>query len=397
MSLLKFLFILVLILFPFGELFRFDIGNNIVIKPLDGLVLLCVICWLFVRRKNNTYSFWPFLLFPLVGLVSLFINTTWLHANQFLASILYLFRWVSYVALVFVILQFDKNFKRKIAIMLFFDGLVILIFGYIQYFFYNSLGNLYYLGWDAHMHRIFSTFFDPNFTGAFYGLYGIFLAGGIQQLLARKQKRNAMLLGIVLLFTLIALFLTFSRSAILMLIVGSIVFLTLIKKKKLALLVFGAILLFGILASPKFYDENMNLFRIRSSEARIGNYEVALRVIHDRPILGVGFNSYRYTKNLYGLDHDWVNAPSHADAGVDNSFLFVLATTGIIGFAAYVWLWTSIIKKSFAVHKKNFAIGSVVVISSAFALFTSALFINSLFYVPLLLWMWVIVAIAEDV
>src|SRR5207253_2275486 len=90
------------------------------------------------------------------------------------------------------------------------------------------------------------------------------------------------------------------------------------------------ILLAFIIFSPKFYVENINYFRIHSSQARLANYSDALKIITDHPLLGVGFNTYRYAKLSYGIREGWTNAPSHADAGVDNSFFVVLFHAGSI-------------------------------------------------------------------
>ncbi len=405
MKILKFLFILLLILFPIGEILRFDVGNNIVLKPLDFVAGITVVWWMILQAQSSKfkiqnlkkhYFILPLVSFVAIGFAALVINLAWLKPQEFIVSLLYLLRFVSYAFLLPVTLQFDKIFRRKIIFILLIDGLVILILGYFQYFFFNSLKSLYYLGWDEHKHRIFSTFFDPNFTGAFYVLYLLIIAGLLYEVYRKQKQQETIALSVLLLLTLLAVFLTFSRSALLMLIVGGITFFVLIKKKKLLFFLFGAILLFGIIASPKFHDENMNLFREASSKARVANIETALRIIQDRPILGVGFNSYRYTKSLYHLQHDWVNAPSHADAGVDNSYLFVLATTGIIGFGFYLWLWIAMIKNAFVLYHKKMMIGAIIVISSIFAIFTNALFINSLFFSPLMLWLWLEVGLIEE-
>jgi O-antigen ligase len=286
-------------------------------------------------------------------------------------------RWLAYTSLLFIVLSFDNPFKEKIKFYLFIDGLVILLLGFVQYFFFSSLKSLYYLGWDEHMYRMFSVFLDPNYAGAFFVLYFIFIGN-----LIYKSNKHRRYLIIILLFTLIAIFLTFSRSALLMLIIGTSVFLFIIKRKKLILILIGSIMLFALIFSSKFYVENMNLLREASINARLANYSTALKIITDRPLLGVGFDSYRYAKEMYGIKTGWVDAPSHADAGVDNSFLFVLATTGVIGFCAYLYLWATILKKA-----------SFLVISSIIALFISALFINSLFFPPLMLWIWFILAL----
>lgn len=405
MKFLKILILLILILFPFGELLRFEMENNIVLKPLDFVVGLTVVWWIVLKVKSSklkvqslrrNYFLLPLVSFAAVGFVALLISLTWLSAKEFFVSLLYLIRFMTYALLFPIVLQLDQQFKKKITFILLIDGLIIVTFGFLQYFFYNSLQNLYYLGWDRHLHRIFSIFFDPNFAGAFFVLFLLFTGGLLVNALRKKKSKERNILTIIVFVTLFAVFLTFSRSALLMLVAGVVTFLLLINKKRLVLWLFGIILLFGIIASPQFGDENMNLFRGASSKARIGNYVIALKVFENHPIIGVGFNSYRYTKELYGFDHEWIKLPSHADAGVDNSFLFVLATTGVVGFAAYIWLWINILRRAFLIHRKKFQIGAVVVISSLFALFTGALFINSLFFAPLMLWIWLVLGLSED-
>jgi O-antigen ligase len=398
MKILRLLIILILVLFPFGELLRFDMGNNIVVKPLDVVVGAAIILALLRVRIFNVQSsiFKAVLIFTGIGLFSLLLNFTWLKPNEFLVSSFYLIRWVSYAALVPIILSFDEQFKKKLVFILFFDGLIIVLLGFLQYFFFQSLKSLYYLGWDEHMHRIFSVFFDPNFSGAFFVLFFLFLAGTVQVHLQKKEYKESKILGIILFVTLVAIFLTFSRGALLMLLAGSVTFLILINKKKLILLLLGVMVLFVAIASPKFYDENMNLFRMNSSKARIGSYATALRFIHDRPLLGVGFNSYRYAKESYGIRTGWTKAPSHADAGVDNSFLFVFVTTGIVGLLAYVWLLYLLVRRAYFLHKKKANILSIVFISSIVGLSVNALFVNSLFFPSIMLWVWMLVALMES-
>ena len=409
MKFVKIFFLLALILFPFGELLRFQITNHVAIKPIDVVVGITAMIWVasqlrpkskvkspklmgkFKRFQKHSLLF-PLSLFILIGFISLVINLIWLRGSEFLVSLLYLLRFVSYLALLPIVMQFDNAFKKTISKVLLVDGLIILLLGYLQYFFYNSLKSVYHLGWDEHMHRMVSTFFDPNFVGAFFVLYLLFV-GGIffkYQIVSIKYK---VYLGLLLFLVLIALFLTFSRASLLMFLVSMVVFFLLINKKRFIALGIALLILFGIVVSPKFYDENMNLFRIASSNARLENYGVALQVIEDHPIIGVGFNSYRYTKDLYGLNHDWVDAPSHADAGVDNSWLFVLATTGILGFAGYSWFWVRVIR-SLLKLKRSVVVAAMI--AGIVGLFIHALFINSLFFTPLLFWIWIVLGLRLD-
>jgi len=72
MLLLKILIIILLLFFPFGEIIRFDLGNNIFLKPVDvvGVVILVWTTILYLRNKSFRKSLqWYFFFFPAIGLV----------------------------------------------------------------------------------------------------------------------------------------------------------------------------------------------------------------------------------------------------------------------------------------------------------------------------------------
>lgn len=277
MGLLKKIFIFILLLFPLGELIRIDLGNGVVIKPLDIGITLLILVWLiyvFLKRKKikHSYIFIPLILFALSGFFSLTINSVNLSILEFLVSFSYLLRWVAYAGIFFVVYDFDKEFKKKISNLLIVVGSLIVGLGYAQYFLYSNLRNLFYLGWDEHMARMFSVFLDPNFAGAFFTLFFLFLIN----LFLRKKN---IIIGFLAIFTLGAVFLTFSRSALIMLIISSTLMFVLINKKKLIALLFLIIIMVLLISSRYFNIENINLFRIVSSEARLDTARKAIKVI----------------------------------------------------------------------------------------------------------------------
>lgn len=380
MSMFKKIFILVLLLFPFGEIIRIDLGNSIILKPIDIGTILIVFIWLIfkfrkrkkIKQKNILV---PVLLFTISACFSLVINYSSLSVNQFFSSLAYLVRWIFYAGVFFIVNDFDKEFKTKISGLLILVGSIIVGLGYVQYFFYSSLKEFFYLGWDEHMHRMFSVFFDPNFAGAFFALFFLFLAN-----LFFKKKNK--FIGILMLMTLGAIFLTFSRSALIMFIASSSLLFILMNKKIWIFLLLGVTFVVLAISSKYFNIENINLFRKVSSEGRIETSRNAIKIIGDQPIFGVGFNSYRYAQLRYGFRNDKAEVLSHADSGVDNSMLFVLATTGIVGFFFYGLMWIKIFKTA-----------SILVTVSIIGVLINSLFINSLFYSYIMFWLWMIIAL----
>lgn len=407
---------------------RFNLTNDVPIKPLDISIALTVLVYIFVCVRNkkfpNTTINKPVALFGVIGILSLLVNYSSFTPIQIFSSALYLVRWFAYLAIYFIIIEFDSEFKKKILKILFVDGLIILLAGFIQYFLYPNLRNLYYLGWDEHNYRMFSTFLDPNFAGAFFLLFLIFLLGLLRNELyichsgkrgtsASRISKSFMISaesdsgqarmtikGISLLFllgiNLTSIFLTYSRSAILMLISSSIVYLVLISKKKFIVILPIILLAAFFVLMPTFNKENTNLFRKTSSFARIDSYVNAVKIIKDHPFFGVGFNTYRYAQISYGFKSQNTKYQNHADAGVDNSFLFVWATMGIFGLGAYLYLWKKLIEKNYVLFLEKSNIFSLIFIAGAIGLFVDSFFINSLFYSPIMFWIWTLAGLAES-
>lgn len=409
MGILEIIFTILMFSFPFGETIRFDLGNGLFVKVVDAIAVFLILVYLIKNIKiikfNKLFKgkfTLPIFLFFIIGFISLVINFNHLKINEFFLSLSYLLRWILYAGLYFVVNSFSAKFKNKIIYLLIISGGLLVLFGFIQYFFYSNLRNLYYLGWDDHMYRMFSTFLDPNFAGAFLVLYLIFLSGIFLYFLKNQQNNLAILTIIVLLFSLSSIYLTFSRSALIMLLVTVFTFSMLIKKIKLFLGLIVISFLVILISSKNFYIENINLFRTFSSNERFKSAKDALIIIEKKPMLGIGFNAYRYAQVRYNLRYyeNAFNKYSHADAGADNSFLFVLATTGILGFGAYLYLLYKIIKYSFVKYKtsKKYSLDyflSVIIISSLVGIIIDSMFINSLFYGFIVIWIWVIVGLLK--
>lgn len=402
MGLLKILFVLNLLFFPFGQIARFQLGNGLSILLNDVATLCLFFTWIFYlifsKKKPFGKLFLPIVIFIGIAIISLFVNIKLLKLQEFFVAGLYILRFAAYSGLYFIVKEFDYKFKKIIIGLMIITGGIIVFSGYIQYFLYASLRNLYYLGWDEHMHRMFSSFLDPNFAGVFFVLYSLFLVGLIFKYRETKKNNKVKLSLIIFLLipTVLGVFLTYSRSALIALFFSLFAFLIIRNTKKLMVVVILLFLIFFAISSQNFYIENVNLLRIVSSEARVKSALEAINIIKRNPILGVGFNAYRYAQIRYGTRTGQNVLISHADAGTDNSFLFVLATTGVFGFIAYLFLWFKVLKLSFVKIKQNTEWLRAIIFASAVGLFIDSLFINSLFYPSIMMWMWLLLGLKEE-
>jgi O-antigen ligase len=402
MGILEILIIIILLMLPLGELIRLEPVRDVTVHPIDIAITILVLVWIFKQLKNKKnilaiQNIKPVILFALVCFFSLLANSLWLKPVEIAVSSMYLLRWIVYSGVYFSLRDTGEHFKNvTVKRLLIVDGLIIVVLGFIQLLFYPSLLSLIHYQWDRHMYRLFSVFLDPNYTGLFLVLYFLYISTYFLKSLKNRQKQHVFKFGLITALTAIAIYLTYSRSALLMFLTSASAFLVLINRKKLIWLILGATLIFILISSPRFYIENINLFRVHSSKERVSSAIDALRIIEKNPILGVGFNAYRYAQLKYDFRKPTQNFTSHADAGTDNSFLFIAATTGIIGLASYLFIWYIFIKKAFRNNKRKFNLHSVTVISSIIGLLIGAQFVNSLFYWPIMLWMWIILALMDE-
>lgn len=395
MVVLKILLALTILSIPTGEILRINVSRDLGINLISLLLSLTAFYgtfYLLIKDKIILRHEKFLILFVLIGVFSLLLNSNNISLDQFLISILYPIRFLFIILFIPIFRATDSNFKKFCKKLLIIDGVLIISAGFIQFFLYPSLRNLYYLGWDEHLYRLFSTFLDPNFTAVFIALFIIFIFPKTISILKIRTK-TAFFFILTTILSIIALILTYSRAVLLSFSIVTFLFLFLNKKKYIPvlILILGAII---FLQLNTVRSEGTNLFRITSTVARIGSSSLAISVIRDHPILGVGLNSYRFAVWERSPSNEKVANifPSHTSAP-ENSFLFVLATTGIIGFVVYIMFWRSITMT----YLKNIRLlDNQVIILSIITLFISSFFINALFYTPILLWFFSVLGIKEN-
>ena len=322
------LLITAILVWPFGQLLSLTpFGGVFRLQLLDVLAVLLFVSLLPSYRKiAKDPLFKPLLFFVLTALISVLVNLT----SVSLIGWLYFLRFVSYTAFYFALrIAGVKKYARHLL----FAASLFLGLGLLQYFLLPDVRFLRYLGFDDHYYRLIGSFLDPNFSGLILAILVILSPWPL------------------LVVPLIALVLTFSRASFLSLAVG-LAYLSLTQRRCKLLLTLLLLGLFLYLA-PKPFGEGVNLRRTFSITSRWQNQKTALLLFSQKPLFGHGFNTLKQT-----------------GTGVDNSFLFVLVTTGLTGFAAFLYF----LKTAFRGIKSPLVKAALVII------FTHSLFNNSLFY-----------------
>ncbi|MFH0863683.1 MAG: O-antigen ligase family protein [Candidatus Gottesmanbacteria bacterium] len=392
MILLKIFYILILIIFPFGQLTKLPLGIseiNIYFQDIIlGILVISWIIWHLITRRPllKTPITKPIILFIIVAIFSLITNFLRFSQKEMIIASLYLVRWGIFTSIYFItfeMVNFHFIDQSKIKWMLIYVGTTTAIFGLGQYILYPNLRNLFYLGWDPHYFRVFGTFFDPGFIGVIIILTIILLMDCITKITIHEQfYRNACFLLLTICYVVLAL--TYSRSCYLAFITGMGV-ISWFKRNPKIILTAMLIIITTIIVLPRpAGSEGVKLERGETIWGRLQNWKQSIIIFKNNPLLGVGFNTYRYVQKNYGYinQEDWQT--SHSGAGADSSLLFILATTGICGLISYLLLIYYIL----IYHIRN-----VTVISSIVVVLVSSWFANSLFYPWIMLWMWILIGI----
>ena len=372
MTLLPWLIFVYLVIFPFGQLGRIELTSNIIVHAVDLVAGLIGLFWVvrFTRRRLARLKVpklgRPFLSFLAVAAFTLLLGAIRVVPNEALAGFFYLLRFTAYVLLYFAVRDVvarKKELKHTLVNALLTVGSFVAVFGWIQYLAFPSLVPLSEYGWDPHYFRLVGTFLDSGFTGILLALFTLLIFTKIWSGGAKAGDWALLFLGIS------SLALTYSRASYLAFFAGLVILY--IVRRNLKLLVGGLVLLaIAVFLLPRPAGEGVRLERTSTVNSRLESYKEAVAIVKNNPLFGVGFNLYR------AVNED-ESKLSHAGAGTHSSLLFVLATTGIAGFATFSWLLWQI--AHFLWLRRN-KVNGMLVVASFWAIFIHSFFDNSLFY-----------------
>jgi len=406
----KLIYFLILIL-PLGQLGRLVTNwPDLRLQFNDLAVFLVALVFLkrvSIREVMDKFKKWRYLIFfILIAFMSWVSNLGSYDLRYSVVGGLYLLRFALYWFLFFLITSYlaKRACGKKIVLMilnlLVLAGFVIALIGIGQFFVFSDLSILSGGEWDPHVNRLVGSFFDPGYTGALLILSLVILIYDYYSptLFNRSHIWKQILRYFVILVNFQAMILTYSRSVYFMYFLA--VFLISYFKRSVRFLV-GAVLVFIILVNliPRNTSYGTKLDRSETLFSRIEDWKFALNTFAKKPILGVGFNNLRYERvDMQKNENTDVVIRSNAAAGIANSYLFVLATTGIIGLLLFFLFLVDLIRRLFIKSKSVFGrwISEIVIISFA-AILGQSIFLNSFFYPNILEWLILLLIVREGV
>ena len=282
---------------------------------------------LFKKRKSINFinkDFRPFI--PLIAtvFVSLLIGFWNFTNDQNIVGLLYGVRLLIYF-LFFACITSEN--KKHIEPFFQLTTVLIIIFSYIQYLLFPNFWPIIYLGWDPHLFRAVSTFFDPTTAGSIF----IFLSF-TNYFLYKKSKNKVQLL--FALFCIPLIFLTYSRITYIMFLIG--LFYMLYSQRKLWLFFAGTLLfIYSLFILPRPEGVGVKLERVFSIQSRIDANKIGVTLLKQHPLFGVGYNRIATAKKTIGESNI-----GHASSGFPSSFMTIAVSMGIAGLLSFMYLLT---------------------------------------------------------
>lgn len=342
---------------PFVVLFKriaeFPGGNNFA----DFLLIAIILGWIIGAYKENRRLFNPspvnivVVLFILQNALSL-INGSLSAGFPPEVNMERLINWKNFMILpplYFIAANNIKNDKQLILIIIFISiAMVGMDFNFYSTFrFFNPQHYTH----DARISGGFGRF-GVNEMALCTAMY-TFLIFGISYFIENKKIRYFILF--VCACNLYPIIFSYSRSGYFMVITG-ILLLGILKDRKFLLLILIIAMFYRVILPTSvieridmtFLDSNVTESQMESSEVDVGGmkldtvgraglWDSAMVHFHENPLLGMGFDTFRYKEGMITHSH----------------YLKLLSEDGIVGFFVFIIFTITILRQSYKLFKRS--------------------------------------------
>ena len=154
---------------------------------------------------------------------------------------------------------------------------------------------------------------------------------------------------------LVGITLTYSRPTLLAIYIA-LFFLGIVKKNKILiglLIIFTLVSPFILPKSVKNWAKEVeyNPFRFMCNDDRIAAYRNSLNMIKDHPIIGVGANTYMKNYKKYKESPEYRNIVTSDYLYAHNNFLHMAAEIGLVGLGIFIWLLYKLFRECMNIYK----------------------------------------------
>ncbi len=333
----KYLVAIVLFCVLLGDLGRIPLGSNLFISLLDVsvAVYIALVIMPILHSKEpllKTYLTWTVFIF-IIMINSLLFRSASLPIKEIAIAGLYPIRWFLYALIplgIVITVQSQELSQIQLLSWLHKTVIYLALLGFLQLIFFPNLGIIQQFGFDPHYLRLVGTWLDPNFIGLAF-ILGLLV---VESTLASSSRKYVVMVALFL-----ALLATFSRSSYLGFAISGLIYALFQRSWQKAGMVLGAILvLYLSFAIPRQnLEKSRNIDRVVSAGSRLQSYSQGIQLFEMHPLFGIGYNLIRFEKKQLGMLDP--SGGGNSGAGIDSSWILVLATMGTIGLLTYLCYW----------------------------------------------------------
>ena len=295
------------------------------------------------KKKNFLYFNNRYFLFFLIFWIYLVFNSLGNNFNfDSLKISFFYFRYGVFIIAIATLLEADDRFIKYFFYCIFSCFAILIIDGFYQYF-----SGVNILGWK-HLGRVSSFFGDEKILGSYLSrLWPIFF--GISIFYFKKKDKLFFLCILIFILSEVLIFLSGDRSAFFYINLSAI-FVILFSKKLLKLrliTLFSSILLLVIIsfinpaAKERVFDKTLDQMQLVDGKSgfyifsiqHTHHYITSYRMFLDNKILGVGVKNFRN----FCDDKEYKVSKFSCSTHPHNTYVQILAETGIIGFLFLVF------------------------------------------------------------
>jgi O-antigen ligase len=332
--------------------------------------LIFVINYISDRELKKYFHYKPFMILYFFW-IYLILNSIFISKDIFLSlkNSLFYFRFGVFSLCVWYLIDKYENLIKYTFISILFCFLILLIDGYIQYYFgYNLIGLKIHDG-----PRISSFFGEELIYGSYLSRFLPILFGFMifNYEKGKLDKKILFLTYLVFVLAEVAVFLSGERTAFFLINLGAILFILSSQNYKIirSLIFIGSLIIILILSfshtetKKRMIDSTLEEMNITNdnfyafSKTHHEHYKSALMMFRDNPIFGIGHKNFRLLCNdkKYKLSSNSCTTHPH------NSYIQILTELGVVGiifilpltFIVFKILLTNILANIFRLELKN--------------------------------------------
>ena len=342
------------------------ISEGLTINRILGICTLVGLCFAVAKSKSNfKINFSGLEKYSFIYIISIMLSIAFSGFQHYYGSKI-MEPIIGFIILILMVSTINSEKKLDFFLkVLFFTGLFT-VYTYLNFISSQNVSEFLLKG------RI-STYMQVN---AVANAAGISMISGL--FLRQKGLASVSIFYLLSSFMLIPMLIGESRVGALMVIVIALVyiifvFLVLVSKNIISLSfysIFFVVIIFFIftILAENILELRMNRMEITKDVKRLAGIKAGLNAFLHNPIFGVGFGGwYVYVKKVYSPFIS--NIPSTAH----NSYVDILAETGIIGFYSFLSMLALVYKKIVATSRAS--VNSTELPSALYCLFLTSLII----------------------